>query len=269
MKKILVPTDFSDNTHSALDFAIDIVNKLEGEIILLHTYKLARRAGMFIGVEKMMRQESLAAMTKLVEKVQPKLLPNVKIESKVVKGDPIQTVVLAAKKLNADMILMGTQGASGLKEVFIGSTTNGVINSTKIPVLAVPSSFKHKSIDRIVLSVSSNFSELEASIIPLKTIAGLYNSEIRGLHINTGGLEAKVHGKIKDILEGTKHSYHEMQGSTAKINAIIQQFVKENNADMLCMIKQNRGFWENLFHNSVTTIEVFHSEVPILVLKEQ
>ena len=268
MKKILVPTDFSDNTHSALEFAIEIVNQLEGEIILLNTYKLARRAGMFIGVEKMMREESKTEMTKLVSKIKPKLHPNVKLESKVVKGDPIQTVVLVAKKLKADLILMGTQGASGLKEVFIGSTTNGVINATKIPVLAVPSNFKHKSIDCIVLSLSSDFNKLGDRIGPLKLLAKLYGAEIKGLHINTGGEEAKVKGKVKDILEGTKHSYYEVQGSTTQINTIIQQFVKDNNADLLCMIKQNRGFWENLFHNSVTTIEVFHSEVPILVLQE-
>lgn len=268
MKKILVPTDFSKNTHSAIDFAIDIVNQLDGEMILLNTYKLARRAGMFIGVEKMMREESKTEMAKLIRKVKPRLGPKVTLKSKVVKGDPIQTVVLAAKDLKADLIIMGTQGASGLKEVFIGSTTNGVINKTKLPVLAVPSSFKHKPIEVIVLSVSSNFNELGEKVNTLKMLATMNNSKIKGLHINTGNGEAKVQGKVKDILEGTDHSYHEMAGSTAKINSIIQQFVKDNEADMLCMIKQNRGFWENLFHNSVTTIEVFHSEVPILVLQE-
>jgi nucleotide-binding universal stress UspA family protein len=268
MKKILVPTDFSKNTHSAIDFAIDIVNRLEGEIILLNTYKLARRAGMFIGVEKMMREESKTEMAKLVRKVKPRLKPGVILKSKVVKGDSINTVVLAANKMEIDLIIMGTQGASGLKEVFIGSTANGVINRTKIPVLAVPSSFKHKPIEVIVLSMSSNFNELGEKINTLKILANLYNSKIKGLHIKTGSGKTEVKGKAKDILEGTDHTYHEMAGSTAKINSIIQQYVKDNNADMLCMIKQKRGFWENLFHNSVTTIEVFHSEVPILVLQE-
>ncbi len=268
MKRILVPTDFSDNTHSAIDFAIDIVNQVEGEIILLNTYKLARRAGMFIGVEKMMREESKTEMAKLVRKIKPQLKPKVTIKSKVVKGDPIQTVVLAAKKLEVDLIIMGTQGASGLKEVFIGSTTNGVINNTKIPVMAVPSNFKHKPLETIVLSLSPNFSSLGHKIDPLILLAKLYNSKIKGIHINTSEKEVEVQKIVYDILEGTDHSYHEMKGSTAKINAILEQFVKDNNADMLCMIKQKRGFWENLFHNSVTTIEVFHSDVPILVLQE-
>ncbi len=268
MKRILVPTDFSKNTRNALEFAIDIVNKVEGEIILLNTYKLARRAGMFIGVEKMMREESKAEMTKLVRKIKPRLKPKVTIKSKVVKGDPIQTVVLVAKKMEVDFIIMGTQGASGLKEVFIGSTTNGVINSTKIPVMAVPSSFKHKSIDVIVLSISPNLGELGDKIGPLKLLANLYNAKIKGLHINADDRNDDVQQKVSGILEGTDHTYHEMKSSTAKINLMIEQFVKDNNADLLCMVKQNRGFWENLFHNSVTTIEVFHSDVPILVLQE-
>ncbi len=268
MKRILVPTDFSKNAHSAIEFAIDIVNKIEGEMILLNTYKLARRAGMFIGVEKMMREESKDEMTDLVRKVKPRLNPNVTLNHKVVKGDSIQTVVLAAKKLEADFIIMGTQGASGLKEVFIGSTTNGVINSTKLPVMAVPSSFKHKALDVIVLSISPNFSEIGHKIEPLKLLANLYKSKIKGLHIKTGDDDAAIQQMVFDILEGTSHSYHEVKDSTAKINSIIEQFVADNNADMLCMIKQNRGFWGNLFHNSVTTIEVFHSNVPILVLQE-
>ena len=268
MKKILVPTDFSENTHSAIEFAIDIVNQVEGEIILLNTYKLARRAGMFIGVEKMMREESKTAMAKLVRKIKPRLNPKVILKSKVVKGDPIQTVVLVANKLETDFIIMGTQGASGLKEVFIGSTTNGVINSTKIPVMAVPSSFKHKPLDVIVLSISPNFSSLGHKIDPLKLLANLYDSKIKGLHIKTNSEDDEIQKMVTDILEGTDHTYYEKEGSTASINAIIEQFVEDNNADMLCMIKQNRGFWGNLFHNSVTTIEVFHSDVPILVLQK-
>ena len=268
MKKILVPTDFSKNTHSAIDFAIDIVNQLEGEIILFNTYKLARRAGMFIGVEKMMREDSKKEMVKLVRKVKQRLNPKVVLKSKVVKGDPIQTLVLAAKKLEVDLIIMGTQGASGLKEVFIGSTTNGVINSTKIPVMAVPSSFTHKPLEVIVLSLSPNFSAYSDKIDILKLLAKSNNSTVKGLHINTGGSETNLEDEFNEIFEGTEHTYTELKGSAAKINTIIKQFVKDNNADMLCMIKQNRGFWENLFHNSVTTIEVFHSEVPILVLQE-
>ncbi len=268
MKKILVPTDFSKNSHSAIEFAIDIVNKLEGEMILFNTYKLARRAGMFIGVEKMMREESKTEMAKLVRKVKPRLNSKVILKHKVVKGDPIQTVVLAAKKLNIDLIIMGTQGASGLKEVFIGSTTNGVINNTKIPLMAVPSSFKHKPLDVIVLSISPNFEELSEKIGTLKLLAELYNSKIKGLHVNTNDKTAEISGKFEEILKGTDHSFQEVKGNTAKVNSIIEQFVADNQADMLCMIKQNRGFWENLFHNSVTTIEVFHSDVPILVLQE-
>jgi nucleotide-binding universal stress UspA family protein len=268
MKRILVPTDFSENTHSAIEFAIDIVNQVEGEMILLNTYKLARRAGMFIGVEKMMREESKSEMAKLVRKIKPRLKPKVVIKSKVVKGDPIKTVVVAAKKMEVDLIVMGTQGASGLKEVFIGSTTNGVINGTKIPVMAVPSSFKHKPLEVIVLSVSPNFNALGHKVDPLKMLAKLYNSKIKGLHIKTSEEDFEIQPTIYDILKGTDHTYQEMKGSVAKINTILEQFVKDNHADMLCMIKQKRGFWENLFHNSVTTIEVFHSNVPILVLQE-
>ena len=268
MKRILVPTDFSKNTHSAIECAIDIVNRVEGEMILLNTYKLAHRAGMFIGVEKIMREESKAEMTKLVRKIKPRLQGEATIKNKVVKGEPIQTIVLAAKKLNVDLIIMGTQGASGLKEVFMGSTTNGVINSIKIPVMAIPSSFEYKPLNVIVLSVSPNFGELADKAESLKMLAKLYESKIIGLHVRTGMGDDGIQQNFNKILKTTDHAYFEVEGNITKINSIIEQFVKDNNADLLCMIKQNRGFWGNLLHNSVTTNEVFHSPVPILVLQE-
>ncbi len=267
MKRILVPTDFSENTHSAIEYAIDIVNKVKGEILLLNTYKLQRRAGMFIGVERLMRKESKEGMAKLAAKIEPRLKPGVVFNYEVVKGNPVKTIALAAKKMKADLIVMGTQGSNGLKEVFIVSTTNGVINHTKIPVLAVPAGFAFKPLKTIVLSVSPNINKLAEKITPLKQFSMFYNAEILGLHVKSGNENEAIEQQFKKVFSETKCTFFEIEGNASNVNAIIQEFVKTHQADLLCMIKQSRSFWENLFHNSVTTKEVFQSVVPILVFK--
>ena len=69
MHSILVPTDFSENTHTALNYAIDLANQFTCKLILFNTYKLSHRAGMFIGVEQTMREESREEMAKLLKKL--------------------------------------------------------------------------------------------------------------------------------------------------------------------------------------------------------
>ena len=153
MHSILVPTDFSENTQTALSYAIDLANHFSCKLILFNTYKLKHRAGMYIGVERMMRKESREQMAQLIRTVRPKLKGNTTLEGKVAKGEAVSTIIRAAKKLKVSLIVMGTQGASGLKEVFIGSTTNGVIKGSKIPVLAIPAGFEYRPLKTIAYNI--------------------------------------------------------------------------------------------------------------------
>ena len=68
-------------------------------------------------------------------------------------------------------------------------------------------------------------------------------------------------------LNGSKFAFHyDWNGNS--LNESIDQFVEKENADLLCMIRRKRGFWENLFHNSQTSREALHSPIPLLILQE-
>ncbi|MFT5166889.1 MAG: nucleotide-binding universal stress UspA family protein [Saprospiraceae bacterium] len=270
MKSILVPTDFSANTQTALEYAIDLANQFACKLILFNTYKLSHRAGMFIGVERMMRDESKELMEETLEKTQKKLNEGVLLEGKVAKGEAVSTIIRAAKKLEVSMIVMATQGASGLKEVFIGSTTNGVMIGSKAPVLVVPSEFDYYPFRTIALYADEKMVLNKRSFEALRMIVSRYDASICAFYIGTktDTVADTVNDSLSGILEGIKFSFHEIAGDDKDINQKIKDFVKSENADMLCMIKRNRGFWDRLFSNSVTTKEVFHSNVPILVLHD-
>lgn len=270
MHSILVPTDFSANTLTALNYAIDLANQFACKLILLNTYKLSHRAGMYIGVERIMKQESKEQMTKLLEEIRPKMHSKASVEGKVAKGEAVQTIIQAAKKLDVSMIVMGTQGASGLKEVFIGSTTNGVMKGTNCPVLVVPSDFEYRPLKTIALSIDEKLIDNKTSLEALRMIIYRYDAKVCSFHIAEQKEQVipKMKEDLSKLLSGIKFSFSGIQADESGINTSIQHFVKENQADMLCMIKRNRGFWGNLLHNSVTTKEVFHSTVPILVLHD-
>ncbi len=270
MHSILVPTDFSKNTQTALNYAIDIANQFACKLILFNTYKLSHRAGMFIGVEKMMREDSREQMANLLKETRLKLRDGATLEGKVAKGEAVSTIIRAAKKLEVNMIVMGTQGASGLKEVFIGSTTNGVMVGTKTPVLVVPSEFDYRPLKTIALSIDEKLISNETSLEVLRMIIYRYDAEVCSFHIRSkkDPIPETMESSLGGILEGIKFSFHEIDTDEKSINTRIEAFVKSENADLLCMIKRDRGFWGNLMHSSVTTKEVFHSAVPILILHD-
>ncbi len=269
MHRILVPTDFSDNTQTALNYAIDLANQFSCKLTLFNTYKLSHRAGMFIGVERLMREESREQMAELLKKTRGRVEKEVILEGKVAKGEAITTIIRAAKKLETDIIVMGTQGASGLKEVFIGSTTNGVMVGSKTPVLVVPSEFEYRPFRTIALSVDDKMISSKVSIEVLRMIIYKYNANVCTVHIGSeGSITNTIEESLAKTLEGIKFNFHKIEANEQNINLELETFVKSEKVDMLCMIKRDRGFWGNLFHSSVTTKEVFHSAVPILVLHE-
>ncbi len=85
------------------------------------------------------------------------------------------------------------------------------------------------------------------------------------MHLVTDKMVVGYDPGIDISLEEVPHTFHKFSGSN-EVNEIVNLFVSEENADMICMIRRGRGFWENLFHKSVTRKEIFNSPVPLLVL---
>src|SRR5690349_9042488 len=130
MLNILVPTDLSDLSKVAVQYAVKIANKLEGNITVLHVISMVKpvRATMqaeFNAVEKELTQEAQANMEKLVRKVSKGSKQPIAI--KIVKDASFSDALKKeTKKTKANLIVMGTRGASGLKKYVVGSNTASV-----------------------------------------------------------------------------------------------------------------------------------------------
>lgn len=267
MKKFLVPTDFSDNAENALQVAFELAEKVNGQVILVHAYKLIQRAGTFIGVEEMMRQDAEKDMAELVEKYREVLLQGVQLSSHVIKGDIVSVVSKLVDQANIDLVIMGTQGSSGLKEVFIGSMTNNVIRKTHVPVLAIPSNCKYEAFSRITLALDGKGVEDVNIYKPLLEIARLFESELSIIHIEDDGedkLEPQV--ELLELVRDLSPSVHSIPADD--ISDAINDFAQKNKSNLICLVKRERGFIANIFHVSQTTRNVFYTELPLLILRE-
>ncbi|MCB0631709.1 MAG: universal stress protein [Saprospiraceae bacterium] len=267
MKKILVPTDFSDNAYNALKFAVAFANEFGSQITLIHTFKLYSSTGMFISVESYMEEDAHVELAEMIKNTRPKLTNGATIKHKLYRGDAAPVIGAVAEKEGYDLIIMGTQGASGLKEVFSGSTTNGVVKACKVPLLMIPEHYSFKLPGRIVFAIDQDHISNDRVVAPLVTIAKTFGAKIEVFHQDAGSKDAGIKAEIRQFLDPVEASYHfRLDGQ--HITASIDDFVEETKSDLLCMIRRERSFLEKIFHQSVTTMEVFHSKIPLLVLHD-
>lgn len=249
-------------------YAIDFANKCKGRITLVNTFRLPSTASMLVSVERIVEKEAQEQMEGLLQQVQSQLNGMGSVEGKVIRGDAVSIIAELANKTGFDMIIMGTQGASGLKELFMGSTANGVIKNTNVPVLAIPADFAFRPIRQIAFAMDDVGISQPGVTAMLAEIARNCEAKVLVFHQGLGDYDDGIDPSIDVYLDGIEHSFHyELDDSS--INDSINNFVKDYDVDMLCMVRRQRGFLESAFHVSVTTREIFNSPVPLLVLSDE
>jgi nucleotide-binding universal stress UspA family protein len=166
MVNILVPTDLSDLSKIALQYAIKIANATEGNITLLHVINFVEPTMATMRTRaRTLEKELVSAATDDLDTMLKDVLKNTTapIVTRIVKAPSFSdTVIKEAKKLHTDLIVMGTRGASGVKKYVMGSNTTSVIEGSKIPVLAVPELGTFKNLRNVVYA--SDLTRLEKEL---------------------------------------------------------------------------------------------------------
>lgn len=157
IKTILVPTDFSELSECALKTGISIARRQNAEIILLHVadrFAYLQPSEVFLPDVKvmpdikLMMEEKLSAVSKKINEE-----TGIKISGKVINGSPSEEICQFAYKENANLIVMGTHGSSGLREFFIGSEAFRVVKNASCPVLTIPGNWGKTDFEKVVFPV--------------------------------------------------------------------------------------------------------------------
>lgn len=139
LKKILVPLDFSDCSKKALQYAIPFAQHFNASIVLIHVIQINFVGGEFGSIDfPLLENELRESRHKQLEAfARDEIRQRVPTETLLRTGQPVSEIVLAAKKLDIDLIIISTHGHTGLKHVFLGSTTENVVRYAPCPVLTV------------------------------------------------------------------------------------------------------------------------------------
>ena len=269
MIRILVPTDFSENSKLALKHAIKIVNQLGGTVSVLHAYQTTTITGSFETIDQVEKNEREDELSKLIKEMKPLLADTVQIEGFVKKGPSIDTICQTAKKLDVNMIVMGTTGADGMKKFFLGSTASNVILETSKPVLAIPIEFQNFKISNITLALDNKTIEHVHTLKPIIDLVTKFDAVLKLLTvIDEENPEFKADTSVQDLLQknGIKSTSHKV--SSNDVVKGITEFAERENSDLICLIHHTRGLFQSIFHSSVSEKIAFESKVPLLILND-
>lgn len=141
IKKILFPTDFSEGSSQALEYAIDMAKRYDARLYLLHViYDITHAAGWYVphaSVDEMYKDIEKGAEKELGRYGLEEVRGLKGIERSVLKGVPHDEIVRFAKDNKVDLIVMGTYGRKGVGRILFGSTASQVVRYAPCPVLTV------------------------------------------------------------------------------------------------------------------------------------
>lgn len=137
IKRILVPTDFSEPSLKALDYAIDFTRARNAELLLLHVVEPIRHTRMMPDVSEILEHHRAEAVEKIAELEQRTRRRHRKCRSEVHFGVPYSVIGDVAKRWNADLIIIATHGYTGLYHLFLGSVAERVVRIAECPVMTL------------------------------------------------------------------------------------------------------------------------------------
>jgi nucleotide-binding universal stress UspA family protein len=189
MKKILVPCDFSEQAVNALRFAVDIAAQSKGEVHLVHIIELPVMHDSVLmpvmSFEEALLKELREKAEREFKKLTEKFGAGVKIKTAVIFGgiSPMITDYIADQAI--ELVVMGTKGASGVKEVLIGSNAEKVVRRSPVPVIAVKKYVKASSIKNIVFPNTLDTESQEDLVMRVKALQNFFKAKIHIVWINT------------------------------------------------------------------------------------
>lgn len=272
MRKVLIPTDFSDGAMNAVSYAFDMFKGMgDTEFILLNTYDIPRSGLSNIklkSINDILKKDSEEGLERCLAKMKKNGDANhVRIISKHgMLSDVIEGLLLTE---DYNLIVMGTVGAGGLKKVLLGSNTSDVVKRIKKPILIVPHKAKFVIPDKILFTTDFKPISRELQMERLRDFASRMNSEILVLNVHEENKrvnidKAKVSSGIEDLLKGMKHSYYDTIGDD--IIEGIDDFVIKHDIKIIAMIVRHLNFVESIFHKSLTREMAMHTHIPMLAL---
>ncbi len=274
MKKLLIPVDFSETSEAAIHFGIQLAEKCGYHVMLHHSVDLVHAyESMYMDVPHVQTftQQVVDDMeVKLENLFRLTRREGMIITKHLTTGTLVQDIKKLVDEHEVDLIVMGTKGASGLKEFFVGSNTEKVVRLVNCPVISVPSSADVRTIRKILVPI--DLSEIRPSFLSqMAHFQRMFSAAVEFVWVKTPHDIENVE-LITEEVNNLLSQYEVASSSFTVIKDVFAQdgilnYAHITDADMIAMATHARRGLAHWFSGSLTEDVVNHARIPLWSLK--
>ncbi len=276
MKNILVPVDFSKPSENALRVAAKLAKKNNAKIHVLHVIELAES---LFGAEQFnVNDEQIIFFMKLAKKkfsefLDKDFLKSVETNDLVEVGSATFGIKEAVEDQNIDLIIMGSNGVSGLEEVLIGSNTEKVVRHSNVPVLVVNHDLENVDFKTVLFATDFELENVKA-YNKAKLFADSFGAKLKLVYVNLPGNQfystTEVNNHMRNFLNKVEvpldHD-HVIIYNDYTIEQGVLNSAKAENAELIAMPTHGRKGLSHFFNGSIGEDVVNHANLPVITFK--
>lgn len=281
MKTILFPTDFSENAFQASEYAGMLAEKFDANIVIMNCYsvpimtnvneyQLPTNIEEFATESKKIAEENMANFKqKFMETTN---LGEERISYKIQYGFVTDAILEMTKNISADMIVMGTKGASNVLDKWIGTTAQTIMKQAECPVWVIPYNAKVNYPQKFLYAADLLEDELSATQKLMEFVKPL-EANCKIIHIDDN-FELKIGEQVATSIGELKEEFKDDDNVFVRnirrddVVEGIEAYIQSYKPDVLALAVHEKSFFEKLFAQSVTNHFVFGSDIPLLLFKK-
>lgn len=275
--RILIPVDFSPAGECAIERGAYLANLFNAGILILHVLEDAN-----LYPHEWVSDKELVNVTNIISKKADEKLSEytgkiikkygVQVQSLIITGKPADKIVETVEIHDIDLVVMGTHGAKGFEEYFIGSNANKVVNLSPCPVLTIREGSQVSAIKSIVLPIDDCLHSRQ-KVNNVLAIASKCKADIYILGLvqhnradDIGKMNIKIESVEKMVEKaGLKYIKKVLKGNNIAAEAIKYAILVD--ADMLAIMTDHESNLTGMFMGSFAQQIVNHSKIPVISIK--
>jgi nucleotide-binding universal stress UspA family protein len=277
MKTILFPTDFSKNAVHASEYAGMLAKKLDAKVILLHAFSIPMVPANHTSYNVRFAIDSYrTSLSKDLESFRNKFIldSGLSIErvlSKIEYGFPADKILEVAENIKADMIVMGTKGASNFLDKWLGTNSQKVMSEAKCPVWIIPNKTKIEYPENVMYAADFQEDEIVATQKVLELVRPL-GASCNVVHVNDF-FELYAGAGVHDMVNYLTDEFETENVTFQNINsegiiAGLEAHIQKSKPNLLALALHEKSFLTKLFETSITKHFVQEAKWPILIFKK-
>lgn len=276
VSSMLLLTDFSDVAFNTMEYAAALTQQIKvSRLILYHSYEyrpvITSAFAPVPLVPVYSHEETIRKLAGLKNQMEHLVPEGTEIEIRSDESTLMTAVDRFVAEEQVGLVVMGIEGRSNLDKILIGSSTITLAKACSVPLLIVPTEAKFKWIEKLVFACDLKKVSTTTPALAIKRFLHRLNAKLFILNVDPGSHHFKPDKMgwltdLHDLWDDEKPEYHYTDNED--ISTGIVEFADEHQAQLIMTVPKAHGFFESIFHRSVTGKLAYHTHLPLLLFKE-